>query len=97
MMFLATQSLGNVLESMGVGMTGSMVLFSFILLIIIALLMFTSNIPSTFILVAMAILSVSMFTVWGGQELKTVAVLVAIIFGATIGMFILKFFSRSGS
>jgi len=97
MMFLATQSLGNVLESMGIGMTGSMVLFSLFILVVIALLMFTSNIPSTFVLVVMGILSVSMFTVWGGQELKTLAIFVAIIFGATIGMFILKFFSRSGS
>jgi len=96
-MFLATQSIGSVLESMGIGMTGSMVLFSFFILVVIALLMFTSNIPSTFILIAMSILAVSMFTVWGGQELKTIAVFVAIIFGATIGMFILKFFSRSGS
>jgi hypothetical protein len=97
MMFLATQSLGNVLESMGIGMTGSMVLFSLFILVVIALLMFTSNIPSSFVLVVMGILSVSMFTVWGGQELKTLAIFVAIIFGATIGMFILKFFSRSGS
>lgn len=96
-MFLATQSLGNVLESMGIGMTGSMVLFSLFILVVIALLMFTSNIPSSFVLVVMGILSVSMFTVWGGQELKTLAIFVAIIFGATIGMFILKFFSRSGS
>lgn len=96
-MFLATQSLGNVLESMGIGMTGSMVLFSLFILVVIALLMFTSNIPSPFVLVVMGILSVSMFTVWGGQELKTLAIFVAIIFGATIGMFILKFFSRSGS
>jgi uncharacterized membrane protein YwzB len=38
-----------------------------------------------------------MFTIWGGSELRIIAVLVAVILGATIGMFLLKFFSKSGS
>jgi hypothetical protein len=94
---LAVQSLGNVLTQMGFGLTGSMVLFAFILLIGIALLMFISNIPSSFILIVVSILSVGMFTIWGGSELRIIAVLVAVILGATIGMFLLKFFSKSGS
>jgi len=97
MILLATTGLGSILESMGIGMTGSMVFFALLILVVIALLMFTSNIPSSFILVATSILSVSMFTIWGGSELKTIAIIVTIIMGATIGMFILKFFSRSGS
>jgi len=94
---LAVQSLGNVLTQMGFGLTGSMVLFAFILLIGIALLMFISNIPSSFILIVVSILSVGMFTIWGGSELRIIAVLVAVILGATIGMFLLKFFSEIGS
>jgi membrane protein DedA with SNARE-associated domain len=97
MSMLAVQSLGTILEQMGIGMTGSIVLFAFVILIGIALLMFISNIPSSFILIAVSILSVSMFTIWGGAELKIIATIVAVVLGATIGMFLLKFFSKSGS
>lgn len=94
MIFMLT-SISNLLNSIGIGVTGSVTLFAFIILIGLAILMFVSNIPSTFILISLSILITGMYFVWGGAVLHILAVLIGIITGAAIGIYIIKFFSSS--
>jgi membrane protein DedA with SNARE-associated domain len=96
MIILATTSINSLLNSIGIGVFGSVGLFALALLLGVGLLMFVSNIPASFILVVMGLLVITMNAIWGGTVLNILAIIFAIIMGVIVGKFILHLFSSSG-
>jgi len=95
-MIYLVSSISNVLESIGVGVTGSIVLLALLIISFFVLLMFINNIPGSFIIIVFSILIISMNVIWGGTVLNILAIIVAMVLGVSAGLFMIKLFSSDG-
>ena len=93
-MILLVSSINNVLNTIGLNVTGSVILLALLILVFFGILMFVSNIPSSFILIVFSLLIIGMNAIWGGAVLHILAILVALVLGTTVGLFIIKLFNK---
>lgn len=96
-MIFLIYSISNILESIGMSLTGSVSLLALFILAFFSLLMFISNIPASYVLVVLGVLVIGMNAVWGGTVLHILAILVALILGTTVGLFMIRFFNNNGT
>ena len=96
-MIILETSINSLLQHIGIGITGSIVLFALLLIGFFALLMFVTNMPTQFILIVTSILIIGMNAIWGGLVLNILSIIIALIYGVIVGLFIIKLFSSSGA
>lgn len=85
--------LSNFMNEFGVSIAGSYSLFGFVMIILLALLLFLLNMPETIILGVLSIFVVVLHAIWGGI-FTVMATIVGVIYGVVLAMFVFSLFRR---